>query len=404
MSGEPRAAAPQISGTDGPGPATYDGAVDADRHRRIRDEIGRLARAGLDWVSFAGAATDALGRVISFDRCCWHTVDPGTVLFTGSVNRDVSCSGTWLAEHEYVVEDVNKWWFLARSGRHAGATSLATHGDLSRSARHRSHEALGIGDELRGSFVADGSYWGAAGLLRDADRPWFTEDDVRLLASLSGLIARGLRAAVVNRAVAEEVVAAADGPGVVVFDEHGRPEFISPAAEHWIAQLVEEPAPATPSDSKVVRSVAARARSLGAGGDPLRLAARARVQTRSGVWLALYGTPLAGAGSRRTAVILQPAAAHEVAPLIAMAYGLTERECQVVRLCMEGRSTKEMATALHVSPYTVQDHLKSVFDKTGVRTRNELVGQVFLEHYAPRWEEVSGTATGWTAMATAGTV
>ena len=63
-----------------------------------------------------------------------------------------------------MIEDVNKWWFLARSGRLAGATSLATHGDLSRSARHRSHEAYGIGDELRGSFVGDGAYWGAAGL------------------------------------------------------------------------------------------------------------------------------------------------------------------------------------------------------------------------------------------------
>ena len=83
---------------------------------------------------------------------------------------------TW---SEYLVEDVNKWWFLARSGRIAGATSLATHGDLSRSARHRSRQALGIGDELRVSFVAGGTYWAAVGLLRDAGEPWFTEDDVR---------------------------------------------------------------------------------------------------------------------------------------------------------------------------------------------------------------------------------
>ncbi len=50
---------------------------------------------------------------------------------------------------------------------------------------------------------------------------------------------------------------------------------------------------------------------------------------------------------------------------MAMAYGLTERESQVVRLCLQGRSTKEMAAGLHVSAYTVQDHLKSIFDKTG---------------------------------------
>jgi hypothetical protein len=58
-----------------------------------------------------------------------------------------------------------------------------------------------------------------------------------------------------------------------------------------------------------------------------------------------------------------------------------------------------MAAGLHVSAYTVQDHLKSIFDKTGVRSRNELVGQIFLEHYAPRWEDVNGP-TGWLALST----
>lgn len=365
---------------------------------RLSDEVADLARQGLHWVGFASEASDLINKVVPFDRCCWHTVDPGTVLLTGSVNRNVTCSGSWLAEHEYVVEDVNKWWFLARSGRHAGATSLATHGDLSRSARHRSHAGYGIGDELRGSFVADGNYWGAAGFLRDSNQPWFTDDDVRLLAALSEAIASGLRNALAKRAFATDVTVA-DGPGVVVFDELGQAEFISPAAEHLIAQLVEEPAPDTPAQSPIVQAVAARVRTLTGGHDPLQLAARSRVQTRSGSWLLLYGTPLAGGGAGRTAVILQPAAAGDVAPLVALAYGLTDRERQVVRLCIEGRSTKQMAASLHVSPYTIQDHLKSIFDKTGVRTRNELVGQVFLEHYAPRWEDVHGAPAGWTAKA-----
>lgn len=114
----------------------------------------------------------------------------GTVLLHGSIDRGVACSGSWSAEYEYLVED-EQWWFLARSGRRAGATSIATHGDLRRSAGHRSQPAYGIGDELRGSFVTDGIYWAAVGLLRDSDAPWYTDDDVRVLADLSGPIASG---------------------------------------------------------------------------------------------------------------------------------------------------------------------------------------------------------------------
>jgi len=138
------------------------------------------------------------------------------VLFTGSLNQHIGCSGSWLATYEYVVEDVNKWWFLARSGRIAGATSLATHGDLSRSARHRSRESLGTGDELRASFVIGGTYWAAVGLLRDAGEPWFTEDDVRCLASLSEPIVHGFRRSLVT--ASDAAPSPAEGPGVIVFD------------------------------------------------------------------------------------------------------------------------------------------------------------------------------------------
>lgn len=95
---------------------------------------------------------------------------------------------------------------------------------------------------------------------------------------------------------------------------------------------------------------------------------------------------------------MQPAPASGIAPLVALAYGLTDRECRVTQLCMRGASTKQMAQELHVSPYTIQDHLKSIFAKTGVRTRGELVGQVFLEHYVPGWEPLSARPTGWDTL------
>ena len=91
--------------------------------------------------------------------------------------------------------------------------------------------------------------------------------------------------------------------------------------------------------------------------------------------------------SPKAAVIIEPAHPDRIAPLLMAIHGLTPREREVTRLVLQGRSTSQLAHRLGISPYTVQQHLKSVFEKVGVRSRPALVAALFFEHFDSRVED-----------------
>ncbi len=64
--------------------------------------------------------------------------------------------------------------------------------------------------------------------------------------------------------------------------------------------------------------------------------------------------------------------------------GLSRREAEVAALLLEGKSAKEMAQALGLSPKTVENHSYRIFRKLGVSTRFE-----FLSRYGAVHQEVS---------------
>ena len=54
-------------------------------------------------------------------------------------------------------------------------------------------------------------------------------------------------------------------------------------------------------------------------------------------------------------------------------YNLTNREKQVVEELVKGMTYKEIGNVLNISSTTVNDYLKSVYKKLGVRTKSELM-------------------------------
>lgn len=57
-------------------------------------------------------------------------------------------------------------------------------------------------------------------------------------------------------------------------------------------------------------------------------------------------------------------------------YTLTAREIEIAHLVATGRRNKEVASELSLSRYTVETHLKNIYDKLQIQSRTELTNVV----------------------------
>ena len=80
---------------------------------------------------------------------------------------------------------------------------------------------------------------------------------------------------------------------------------------------------------------------------------------------------------------LSPKAAHLLInhinkdPLEEVKHKLTKREYELLALLKEGYSYKEMADKLFVTVFTVNQHLKKVYQKLNVTTKSELISKIW---------------------------
>jgi DNA-binding CsgD family transcriptional regulator len=358
-------------------------SVSGGARRRASEKLARLAGGGLDLVSFWRASTEVLDSTVPhYWAPCWFTLDPASLLVTSHFDERIpELPDRWLLD-EYYQDDVNKLADVARSQRGISTLQEATGGDPASSPRWHANMTLGGDQELIAALrTRTGEVWGALGLYREPGQPMFDAAELAFVQAVAPHLAEGARRALlVGEAVDPE---GPDAPGLVVLSHTGEVESATPGVERWLQELPDGDWDAGKLPSAVL-AVAGRAlRTAERPGEPGQVAV-SRVLSRSGTWVVLHGASLVSGAAHRVAVIVEPAHPARIAPLLMSVYGLTEREQEVTRLVLQGNSIAEIADRLVVSAHTVQQHLKSVFGKTGVRSRRDLVGKVFFAYYEPR--------------------
>ncbi|MBO0709416.1 MAG: helix-turn-helix transcriptional regulator [Candidatus Dormibacteraeota bacterium] len=358
-------------------------ASDVERAAR---QIAVAAAGAEDLVTFWELCRDALQRAVPYYLTpCWYTVDPSSLLITSHYDHGLipQLPSAWFA-HEYYEQDIISLADVARDPRGVATIHEVTAGEPARSAGWREFVVPYGGDQevLLALRNRSGQTWAMLTLFRQPDDPMFSAGELGFLSAVAPTLGEGARRSLLVGEAREPD--GPDAPGLVVLDDAWQVASVTPGAERWLDDLPDGSWSRLGRLAPSVLAVAGRARRHAGTADHPGEVAVARVRGRSGRWMTLHGAPMRTDGTDRVAVIIERSDPARIAPLLMAAYQLTEREKDIARLVLRGESTAGIAATLFVSPYTVQEHLKSIFEKTGVRSRRELVGKIFFAHYEPR--------------------
>lgn len=329
------------------------------RRRRRLERV--LARAeGLAPLELLDRVVHGLAETLDLSGACSHITDPQSgIPIASSRLGDPPGDFEQSLEFEFRRDDVMRYSELASRRRHSAVLSVETRGRPTASARFREViEPSGGADELRASLTDGFGTWAVVTLW---SRVRLDEEDAELVASLVPSITAAVRRA---RARDEADLPVERGSSVVILDGADRLQAADVTARGRIADLAARDGGPLPNAFYVL---AAQARAR----DPER-PARAHGPAATGRWYSLDASPLDDERYGLVAIVLRPAQHERVLDTRLRAFGLSQREREVAELAVAGRSAKEIASELALSRFTVQDHLKHVYEKTSVRSRGEL--------------------------------
>jgi DNA-binding CsgD family transcriptional regulator len=345
-------------------------APSAARSRAL-GRVERICSSGEDTRTLRLQLLDEIRRTVPFDSHVWVLTDPETAVGAAPLAavpdvRDVPRLIRW----RYLTA-VNRWTTLTDE---PVATLLgATGGEPWRSLVWQ--EALsrhGVTDVASAVFRDAFGCWAFLELWRTTGS--FSDADVGFLRNLVAPVTAALRTAQADTFAAVPTGLRPAGPVVLVLSPDLEVRGQTAGAEAPLRQLVprDDDGPPVPAGAY---NVAAQllAREAGIDDHP----AEARAHVGGGRWSTLRAARLDGPLSAGDiAVSIEESTPTERLTVFALASGLSPRERELLGHLAAGRDTSDVAGRMHVSAYTVQDHLKSVFAKARVRSRRELLSRV----------------------------
>lgn len=332
----------------------------------VRDELAELvSRAIGPWVAHDGLRLFGMNPVtgaVSFGFL--HAFSPGLV-------RD-QLHESYLGDDPFSPVDVAR--LPAPVGLIGGddrATPVARAGAPGHGRAREILTAHGAGCELRLLLRDSRGLWGLLALLRSEGGRAFGPDDAERLARISAPLITLLR----RYATAGEPRTARPylPAGVVIVGADNEVRSLTPEARAWLGEI--DPARGLAPEWMPV--VAMREITLAARRHLIDPSAPRPVACSPAAFLgrrvAVHAQPLDADGTGDVAVILQEATGDLLLPVFSAWYGLTARERQIVQHLHSGAAPKQIARSLSVSLHTVNTHVKTVFRKTGVSGRDELL-------------------------------
>jgi DNA-binding CsgD family transcriptional regulator len=354
---------------------------------RAREQIEALDAAGLADRELRRQALAVLGDVVEYGAYVWLLTDPVTEVGTAPLAEVPGMAELPALIRAKYATPVNRWTALRRQPAPAGLLTEATGGDLTRSRVWREvMSRYRIRDVASVVFADQYGCWGFLDLWRDDSLGRFGADDAGFLADVAAPLARALR-----RCQARTFVAAAQphrrdtGPVALTLDDDLRIVGRTAASKAWLDVLL----PPGPGEQAIPASVYNVAAQLMAADDGIDdHPACARMHLADGFWLTLRaarlsrgssgqppGAPAGADGGPTIIVTIEEASAADRVDLFTRVFGLTVREHELLGLLATGSDTRAMARQMSLSEHTVNDHLKSIFAKTGARDRVTLLAR-----------------------------